>query len=622
MDDSSTTLNDRTLEWSINCFTNPSKGVIQFLQELCKLSDAEYAHVRIKSRLENFYTMAESLGPYKNIGWRRRFHLIDDMKLNKLAYRYIDYEYTNDCIRLKEKFSTESEEYSYLNSLAFGFYIPLVCDSIELGYIILSWTKGKPDESKALLIKKYMSSQYLYIPLFYSACRSIITDNVFTDLCQAFKVIQSSPTEALCYNYIANACLKLWGPDSTTYVGKINYKNNCIEVIAVEGRRAKEAQLLESRQIVPIGKGIFSYAINSKNPVISSSLSNDRRFEYYSLISTEEYLGSAISIKLSNSQNEESIAVISVEHELENYFDLDDVRYINGIASVGYHALMAHKEASERIARELDTLFTQMSHDIAEPLQALISDADVLRYQVSILPINIERDLSNKYKEISSRAANIVEGGLQLNRHVRKNLDAGIDGAITRVVDGKINLFRLLNALVDTWEERAASQGVDIKCCFDSLRGIYVQCDEFELKSAVGHLIGNAIKYSFWGHRQNNGENKRFDRYITIVGRIKLDKAIIEFQNYGVGILKSELSRVKEKFFRGVLARKEGRAGTGRGLWSATVFFESIGGGIEVNSENMGSEANSTSPYFTSIKANLPYVLSEEDKNGENPLDG
>ena len=116
----------------------------------------------------------------------------------------------------------DSPEYQYLNSLVHGFWIPLSCDSIQLGYVTLSWDKGKPQKSKAKLIKDYINSVNQYIPLLYQACRSIITDRYFDSLWADSAIILSATSEPIYYNHIAAACIKLWGADATAYVGKID----------------------------------------------------------------------------------------------------------------------------------------------------------------------------------------------------------------------------------------------------------------------------------------------------------------------------------------------------------------------------------------------------------------
>jgi signal transduction histidine kinase len=438
-------------------------------------------------------------------------------------------------------------------------------------------------------------------------------------------MIVSSPSEAVCYENIALACLRLWGKDATTYIGRIDPSVSGIEIVAVEGKWKNEAEQerQRERQLVPSGHGLFGHALTTSAPVVSFSIADDNRFIYHSLRENSEYLGSAIAMPLCG-MSSDPIAVISVEHDLQNYFDTDDLRYLRGIATLGVAALTLHKEAAASLSRDVDTLFTQMMHDITEPLQAIIADADVLRYEASIEhPTSSDEEMLKRLENISGRAANLVESSLRLSQQVRRQVDAGIGGASTRVTTGRVNLFRLLRSLADTWSERAAIQGIEIRSLFNSLRGIEVQCDETELSSALGHLIGNAIKYSFWGRRPSpQSDDSRYGRYVSIGGRIVMGNALIEIQNFGVGILQSELTKVKEKFYRGHLAMKEGRAGTGRGLWSADVFFTSLGGRVDVSSIPKGSDLTMRDGNFlTTVTAVLPYVAFGEASDGPSPLD-
>lgn len=602
-----------TPEWVLSCFDNPDLGVQLFLKELCSISGATYAHIRARSRYGRFYSMVESIGPYKQIGWNRRFHLLDHKDNRTLADTYMDYGSSRECQLLEQKYLADSAMYQYLHSLRFGLWVPLICGDVDFGYVTLSWTEGQPEDRKAWAVKAFMDSVNQFIPLLFSACRSIMVDDNLARLWKASGVILSSPTEALCYDCVAAACTELWGPDSATWIGQLDLASSTIDIIAAKGKRIEGLQHNYRMALLPAGTDIFNYTFYAERPVVSFSLADEKRFDCSAIRSDSSQMGSLIATKLSSSADGAPIAVIVVGHALDNYFDSDDLRYLAGIAQIGYEALAAHRSSSLRVRREIDTLFTRMLHDVAEPLQALVADADVLKYQSNLLasachPENISETLN----EMAGRAANILDTGLALNGAVSKYLDAGIDGAATRVIVGRVNLYRLLNSLVDLWEDRAANQGVEIRPLFDSLRGVEVACDETGLTSALGHLLGNAIKYSFWGRRQSLGSSPKFRRYVSIVGRIGIGTASIEFQNYGIGILQTEIGLVKEEFYRGELARREGRAGTGRGLWSANLFFKGMGGGIDISSEYKGSDPMSEEgPYFTTVKAYMPYSLPE-----------
>jgi len=142
--------------WVEECISSPREGVLNFLKELCNLGNAPYAHIRIRSRSGFFFTLVESIGPYKTIGWQRRFHLIDDKNTQSLTYQFIDYKVSPDCQALKDKFRSDLGSYQYLDSLAYGFWIPLKIRDIELGYVTLSWTKGRRQRSRAIKVENYI----------------------------------------------------------------------------------------------------------------------------------------------------------------------------------------------------------------------------------------------------------------------------------------------------------------------------------------------------------------------------------------------------------------------------------------------------------------------------------
>ncbi|MBI5841719.1 MAG: HAMP domain-containing histidine kinase [Chloroflexi bacterium] len=602
--------------WVNECISFPQKGVLNFLQELCNIGNAPYAHIRVRSRSGKFYKLAESIGPYKTIGWQRRFQLIDKKENHNLSYQFVDYTKSKDCEALKNKFEINSPEYKYLNSLVCGFWIPLKIKDIDLGYVTLSWNTEPEQENRAVQVKSYIQTFSEYIPLVYQACRNIIADRYLVSLWSDAAVILSATNEHECYDRIADACIKLWGNDTSIYIGKVADEKTHFEVITVAGRRANEAKRNIFTHNIPINKGIFGYLYKKEETLLSYSIPNDRRFKYHSMREDGKSQGSVIAARISDSSNKIPFAFISVEHELESYFDNDDIRYITGIASIGYENIMAHRSAAERRSRDFDALFTQVSHDVVEPLQALVADAEVLKYETTnalsylYKSVDIEKYLSDTLL----RVTNFLDEALNLNKIMWSHLDAGIDGISTRIKEGAIRIFPMMNTLVDTWRKRAESQGIEIRCLYDSLREIKVSCDEAELKSAIGHLIGNAIKYSFWGRMQHQGSQSKYGRYVSIIGRVKMGMAIIEFQNYGIGILSNEFNLVTEKYYRGKLAIKEGKAGTGRGLWSAKKFLEGAGGYLTITSMPKGSDIDG--PYSTSVYIHLPIMNSKESKNG------
>lgn len=598
--------------WVDLCLVTPKSGIHKFLEYLCELSGAKYAHLRVLSRSKKFYVLVDSIGPYINIGWKKRFHLIDERPKEELFYNFLFHRQLNDCANILQKNLNKPDFMDYLNSLQCGLWIPLSINGSDLGYVVLSWV-NQPDIQIVETIRKYMSSIDTKKYLIYSAARSVITDLNLESLWNAARIIVTSQDMTDNYENLANACLQIWGSAATVYIGKI-IDDSVIEIITIKGKRALEANKNESKHVLPIDYGLFGFALKNQSPVISDCLGSDRRFKYHSLMDNGACRGSAICAKIFGELGKFPIGVISVEHELDNFFDEDDVRCITGLVHLGYQAITSYEENANRISRQMDILQTTIAHDFAEPLSALIAEANVLKFQASsVIESSNDLEKDDLSREIARRADSIMDTALGLNKIVRKNLEESEEGATTRVIDTRINLFRFLNTVADVYVDKANNQGIEFRRHFGDLRKTQVECDETEFRSALDHLIGNAIKYSFFGRRYIHQNSVVYKRFVRIKGRVNDKYAIIEIENYGIGILKSEFELVKNKFYRGKLALDEGRAGTGRGLWTANQFFKRYKGYLKVRSIPVGDENyGNGSPFRTTVEVGIPYIYSEE----------
>ncbi len=104
----------------------------------------------------------------------------------------------------------------------------------------------------------------------------------------------------------------------------------------------------------------------------------------------------------------------------------------------------------------------------------------------------------------------------------------------------------------------------------DALKKYMISADEAMIKQAVRILRDNAMKYtpaggtiSFRSYRREDG------------------KICMEVRDTGIGIPKSELPRIFDRFYRGTNARADNTSGSGLGLSIAKWIAESHGGAIE-----------------------------------------
>lgn len=110
-----------------------------------------------------------------------------------------------------------------------------------------------------------------------------------------------------------------------------------------------------------------------------------------------------------------------------------------------------------------------------------------------------------------------------------------------------------------------------------------VASDSKWFKFALGQFITNAVKYTF----ENN-------KKINISSEISNGTIMLHIQDEGIGIPKSDLTRVTKAFFTGENGRKTGES-TGMGLYLANEICQKLGHGLTIESEvNVGTTVTIT----------------------------
>ena len=98
-----------------------------------------------------------------------------------------------------------------------------------------------------------------------------------------------------------------------------------------------------------------------------------------------------------------------------------------------------------------------------------------------------------------------------------------------------------------------------------------IQGDPMLLGQVFTNLLSNAVKYA------------PHSKKIKVIGWTEDDCACVTVKDYGLGIPKSDMPRLFEKFFRA--STSTGIKGTGIGLFLIRTFIELHGGTITVRSE-------------------------------------
>ncbi len=157
----------------------------------------------------------------------------------------------------------------------------------------------------------------------------------------------------------------------------------------------------------------------------------------------------------------------------------------------------------------------------------------------------------------------------------------------------------MLESCVESHRDRAQTKNLNL--VFDP-GGLddetMVLADEEAIRQIVDNLIDNAIKYTPEGGS------------VSVICHSDRNSATIEVADTGIGIPRSDLPRIFERFYRVDKARSRELGGTGLGLSIVKHLMQSIGGQIDVTSR-VGSGSRFT--------VHLPRCLVPEIREPKRP---
>jgi signal transduction histidine kinase/CHASE3 domain sensor protein len=216
--------------------------------------------------------------------------------------------------------------------------------------------------------------------------------------------------------------------------------------------------------------------------------------------------------------------------------------------------------------RELDRLkddfVATVSHELRTPLTSMMGFLEMIREgEAGALNEEQQRFLAIVYRS-SERLQRLVGDLLFVAR-----LDA--NGLQLQFSDVRVD--EIVHESVESVTALARARDVELASDVRDLPPVWG--DRERLAQLVGNLISNAIKFTPPGGRMTV-------RTFPADGR-----AVIEVEDTGIGIPKSEQDRLFQRFFRSSTATEQAIPGTGLGLVISKAIAEAHGGTIGVTSD-------------------------------------
>jgi len=213
----------------------------------------------------------------------------------------------------------------------------------------------------------------------------------------------------------------------------------------------------------------------------------------------------------------------------------------------------------ENLRREF---VANVSHELKTPLASIRAYAETL--QLGAVHDAENRDYFLKQiTDQSDRLHDLIMDMLQLAR-----VEAGQE--VFEITDVSINA--VARSCVESLRESAAAKRIEL-VVDGADEDLFVRADEEGLRTMVGNLVDNAVKYS-----GKPGE-------VILRWRPKDENVEITVQDFGIGIPQDAQDRIFERFFRVDKARSREMGGTGLGLSIVKHLASSFGGSVVIKSE-------------------------------------
>lgn len=207
---------------------------------------------------------------------------------------------------------------------------------------------------------------------------------------------------------------------------------------------------------------------------------------------------------------------------------------------------------------------------------------------------NVAHELKTPIFNIQGYISTLLEGGLEdelVNRKYLERAEKSVERMINIIGDldtisrldsdlsamnfESFDMVALAKEIADQCEIEAQKKNITITVKGASAlpSRMWVSADKFYIGQVMENLIVNSIRYG-----RENGSTK-------ITCRDMLDKILVEVEDDGIGIAKSDVPRVFERFYRTDKGRSREQGGTGLGLAIVKHVIEGHGEHVSVRSE-------------------------------------
>ncbi|WP_062355182.1 two-component system histidine kinase PnpS [Bacillus kwashiorkori] len=202
-----------------------------------------------------------------------------------------------------------------------------------------------------------------------------------------------------------------------------------------------------------------------------------------------------------------------------------------------------------------------VSHELKTPITSIRGFAETLLDGASQDKEALNSFLTIIFKE-SERLTSLIQDLLELSRIEQSGFTMQIE---------KVNLVTVMSEVVAILKERADKKQIEVKFPLQHT-SFFIEGDALRIKQIFINLLSNAISYTL-----NTGE-------ISINFQEDDENIFVSITDTGIGMEKSQIPRIFERFYRVDKDRSRNSGGTGLGLAIVKHLVEAHHGELDVQS--------------------------------------
>jgi two-component system, OmpR family, phosphate regulon sensor histidine kinase PhoR len=298
---------------------------------------------------------------------------------------------------------------------------------------------------------------------------------------------------------------------------------------------------------------------------------------YYEVIDHDDIIHMVEEIFMTEQKVRKQV-VLPVEIE-RRHFEVYGVPII-GTNNVWKGILLVFHDITElkKLEQMRKDFVANVSHELKTPITSIKGFSETLLDGAMHDKATLEAFLEIILKE-SDRLQVLIQELLDLSK---------IEQHGFRLTRGNVDLVKEASEVIEILKRKAAQKDIHLTLKHSTSEDAVIEGDSDRLKQVLINLVSNAITYT-----PNGGS-------VDISLTAQEDYVLVVVKDSGIGIEKSEIPRIFERFYRVDKARSRNSGGTGLGLAIVKHIIEAHKGHIEVDSQ-IGKGTNFTIKLFKKL---------------------